>query len=136
MKRITSASFLCLIYCVFGLSFVYAQSFNNYPGWYNYREDNTGLGNSQVDDIAIDSSGNQWYATRGGISEFNGSVWKVYTMSDYGVQYSWISKLSFDTKGNLWAVAPGYGLLKFDGTTWTNYSITNSKLPPVRLMIW
>ncbi|HKI46636.1 MAG TPA: two-component regulator propeller domain-containing protein [Balneolales bacterium] len=91
--------------------------------------ENTGLGNSYIHEIALDSSGNQWYATNGGIAEYNGSVWKVYTKSDYGIQSNVISKIAFDSSGNLWAAESGFGILKFDGTTWTNYNSSNSKLP-------
>ncbi len=127
MKKYVTILVFCFLITISNLINVHAQSSAQYPNWTHYKMENTGLGNSHVNAIAIDSSGNQWYATNGGIAEYNGSVWKVYTMSDYGVQSSNISKISFDSKGNLWAVAPGFGIIKFDGTTWVNYNIIKFK---------
>ncbi len=125
--------FLFIVLIISGNSLVSAQTSSQYPDWTQFKMETTGLGNSSIHQIAIDNAGNQWYATNGGIAEYNGSVWKVYTKSDYGIQTNTISKISFDSKGNLWAAQSGYGLLKFDGTTWTNYNSSNSKLPTNRI---
>lgn len=128
MKAKTINLFLFLTFIISGKSLVSAQTSSQYPNWSQYKMETTGLGNSNINQIAIDNSGNQWYATNGGIAEYNGKIWKVYTASNYGIPGS-VSKISFDSKGNLWAAESKFGLFKFDGTTWTNYNSSNSKLP-------
>jgi len=111
------------------LFFIHSNLFAQTSGWTHFKEENTGLGNSDINAIAVDSAGNQWFATNGGISEFNGTSWKAYTMHDYGVPDKSIKTIACDRSGNVWAGTPGFGLLKFDGKKWSVYNSTNSNLP-------
>lgn len=130
MKVKGTILFLCIAFIFFGKSFVMAQQTSSqYPGWTKYRIENTGLGNSVVNSVAVDSAGNQWFGTNGGIAEYTGTVWKAYTMQDYGVSDKRITVVVAGPSGNIWAATPGFGLLKFDGNQWTVFNTTNSKLP-------
>ena len=40
-----------------------------------------------------------------------------------------IQSLVIDSRGNKWMGTLGGGLVKFDGTSWTRYSIADSTLP-------
>lgn len=68
--------------------------------------ENEGLANSKVMDVIQDSTGRMWFATRGGISVYDGSDWKSYTISN-GLPVSSYLKIKMDEKGVLWAVPDG-----------------------------
>ncbi len=85
-----------------------------------------GLPATPVYSLTQDTSGVMWFATRSGISSYDGTVWKNYTrkegLSSYG--YSWIY---CDEKGTIWAF-PNNGELiaeSFDGKVWNRYPVSN-----------
>lgn len=67
-----------------------------------YNEED-GLLNSTVYDIQQDSIGRMWFATRVGISVYDGIVWKSYTTKD-GLTNSYIKNLIIDDYGIVWAI--------------------------------
>ncbi len=80
-----------------------------------------GLANSTTYQAVQDSSGAIWFATRGGITRYDGLNWITYTASD-GLYESNNSLITVDQKGYLWAL-PNSGDLcisVFDGNTWDN----------------
>ena len=79
-----------------------------------------GLINDAVNCITIDSQGNKWFGTQGGISKFDGSTWTNYTQIN-GLVNNNVFSIAIDSQGNKWFGAAG-GVSKFDGTTWTNYT--------------
>ncbi|UCH96606.1 MAG: PAS domain S-box protein, partial [Candidatus Aminicenantes bacterium] len=63
-----------------------------------------GLGNAHVFDITQDHWGRMWFATRGGISCYDGVSWKNYTQSD-GLPAQGFVKISVDQRGRIWALS-------------------------------
>ncbi|MBU2649538.1 MAG: hypothetical protein KKA81_01270 [Bacteroidetes bacterium] len=85
---------------------------------HHYTE-NEGLANSKVYDLIQDSSGVMWFATRAGISSFDGLRWKTHGVMD-GLRISSYEKLFLDEKGLIWAL-PGNGRFHFacyNGEKW------------------
>lgn len=73
-----------------------------------------GLGQSQVNGIDQDHFGRMWFATQGGgLSVFNGSVFKNYTKED-GFPSNVFYAVEVDYRGNVWASCEK-GLIRFDG---------------------
>jgi PAS domain S-box-containing protein len=63
-----------------------------------------GLANAHVFDVTQDHWGRMWFATRGGISCYDGVDWKNYTMAD-GLPVQSFLKISPDRKGRIWALS-------------------------------
>ncbi|MCK4760784.1 MAG: PAS domain S-box protein [Candidatus Aminicenantes bacterium] len=81
-----------------------------------------GLPTSEVFDIAQDHLGRMWFATRSGVSCYNGVSWENHTVSD-GVAALSIFKIAVDRRGRVWALAdPGRQtrifVALFDGREW------------------
>ncbi|MBE0647896.1 MAG: hypothetical protein IH596_08935 [Bacteroidales bacterium] len=78
-----------------------------------------GLSSTMVFDVAQDSSGQIWFATRSGISRYTGSQFINYNLNDGLRTYSY-AFITVDTKGGLWALPQNGELcvLKFSGVTW------------------
>ncbi|MFC1537410.1 two-component regulator propeller domain-containing protein, partial [Gemmatimonadota bacterium] len=90
-------------------------------GSYTKFNSSDGLVNNHVYSIAIDSQGNKWFGTYGGVSRFDGSNWTTYTTSD-GLAPSGVRAIAIDSQGNKWFGTHGGGVSKFDGTNWTAYT--------------
>ncbi len=80
-----------------------------------------------ITSVYVDTSGNQWYGTHGGVLEHNSldakSDWNVYTMDSYGIPSDDVMCVTGDQQGIIWIGTLDAGVASFDGSTWTNYSI-------------
>jgi ligand-binding sensor domain-containing protein len=54
------------------------QSNPSQSNWTTYNTSNSGLASNEVFAVAIDSSGNKWFGTGGGVSRFDGVNWTTY----------------------------------------------------------
>jgi ligand-binding sensor domain-containing protein len=79
-----------------------------------------GLVSNEVWDVAVDLSGNKWFATYAGVSKYDGINWISYTTED-GLVSNIVHAIEIDDEGNIW-FGTGEGVSKFDGTNWTNYT--------------
>jgi hypothetical protein len=93
----------------------------------NYQKSNSGLVNDTVTCINIDTKGNLWFGTAGGVSKFDGTNWTTYNTKNSGLSNNHIFCIIFDPNGNIWFGTAG-GASEFDGTNWTNFNSTNSNL--------
>ncbi len=101
--------------------------------WTNYTTSD-GLVNDQVTSITIDAHGNKWFGTGDGVSKFNDTTWMTYDSTNSGLKGNVVSSIAIDSQSNTWIGTfdwgyhgrrIGYGVFKFDGTNWTNYSSAN-----------
>jgi PAS domain S-box-containing protein len=78
-----------------------------------------GLPSSTVYDIAQDSKGRIWFATRSGICVYDGIKWISYGISD-GLPHLHFYRIAVDEEGIIWATEkkPADGILFFDGKKW------------------
>lgn len=78
-----------------------------------------GLLSSMVFDVAQDTAGEMWFATRTGISRYTGNQFVNYKQSD-GLPTDTYAFLSIDPKGGLWALPRNGDLcvVHFTGTRW------------------
>jgi PAS domain S-box-containing protein len=101
------------VFLVFGMVFHgYGQKYlvHRYTGA-------EGLPDSVVYDIAQDHVGRMWFATRGGITRYDGAAWRKYTIND-GLPPGPFYRLQTDRAGNIWALPklhPGKLYLAFFG---------------------
>lgn len=79
-----------------------------------------GLRHGNVLSAVIDSAGNKWFATSGGLSRYDGVNWITYTTED-GLISDQTNAVRIDHEGNFW-VGTNYGVSMFNGTDWYNYT--------------
>jgi ligand-binding sensor domain-containing protein len=71
--------------------------------------------------ISADKKGNIWMSSRPGeIMEYDHG-WNTIT-SENELITEQVSCMAFDSQGNVWIGTLGGGVVKFDGTNWTNYT--------------
>jgi ligand-binding sensor domain-containing protein len=78
--------------------------------------------------MAEDIHGKKWFATNStfyGITSFDGTNWISYTKENSGYTANHCWDLACDPAGNTWCISWD-GLFKFDGNTWTKYSLSNT----------
>jgi PAS domain S-box-containing protein len=80
-----------------------------------------GLGSSEVHDALQDDKGRMWFATRAGISLYDGVTWEHFTTS-VGLRADNFLKLQMDEKGRIWALpyifSGGFRVVYYDGKHW------------------
>ncbi len=123
-KRISRFSFLKrnLLFLCFILSQILAFSVSATAQrfWIKTYSEQDGLANSRVYDLAQDTLGQIWFATRSGISVYDGFQWKKYSVAE-GLPAISYSQIEIDEKGRVW-VMPEYSTLRisfFDGKSWS-----------------
>ena len=86
---------------------------------HNYTE-NEGLSSSMVHDVTQDSLGRMYFATRAGISRYDGSHWETLLGGKKG-EYQSFSRLKIDQRGGLWALPSlgGLRLAAYRNGQWT-----------------
>ncbi|MCI0551445.1 MAG: PKD domain-containing protein [Anaerolineae bacterium] len=92
------------------------------------------VSNQAVTDIAIDSSGDKWFATDGsGVAMLDSSNtnWTVYNASNSELGSDFVHRIYIDPQGNLWfgTLSGGVSRLSADRTSWLTYNSSNSALP-------
>jgi ligand-binding sensor domain-containing protein len=61
--------------------------------------------------IVIDNQGNKWFGTfGGGVSKFDGSVWKTYNPMNSGLSNGYVHAVAVDSKGIKWFGTFGGGV--------------------------
>ncbi|MBN2089268.1 hypothetical protein JW964_06630 [candidate division KSB1 bacterium] len=91
----------------------------------NYNE-NDGLGSSIVNDIKQDTTGRMWFATRTGISVYDGYEWKSYNQND-GLQAMTYFRIKIDEKGIVWCLANNrLSISYFVNNKWFSVKVTDA----------
>ncbi|WP_294734411.1 two-component regulator propeller domain-containing protein [uncultured Flavobacterium sp.] len=95
----------------------------------NYSEED-GLCSDMISCLFIDSKGVFWIGTWGGVCRFDGTQF-----ADFSIPYpkidteinpdtkDWVTSITEDSKGNIWFGRDGYGVSKFDGSTFVSFTI-------------
>ncbi len=91
-----------------------------------------GLLNNEIWSLIIDVNGIFWIGTNAGLSRFDGNTFFSISIPKAQVEevnsiYSpdRITGIAEDKEGNLWFGTDGYGICKYDGKTFTNFTMEN-----------
>ncbi len=85
----------------------------------------SGLPQSTVSDVEVDSSGNLWAGTpSSGIASLTDTLWAVYTIP--GPASNFIRNIAIDSSGAIWMTHDGKGISRFEDGLWTTYNSSNS----------
>lgn len=100
--------------------------------WTLYNVNNSGLPSNNIIDIKIDDADNKWILTESGLARYDNFSWEVYNREEE--DYWAVSCLAIDKSGSKF-IGTGartnatLGMLRFDGTDWSQYDENNSGLP-------
>ena len=105
--------------------------------WTTYDMSNTTLVNDYFMSVAVDSSDNVWFGASGGAAIFNGTTWTSYTPLNTFAFNDPVMSITFDAADNVWFATMLSGIVKFDGTAFTEYNMsnTNPPLPSNEIMV-
>ena len=84
------------------------------------------------DFLDMDLEGNLWIAGRNGLAKYDGNnitIWDDSKLEDISIQNGSILSMNIDNEDNIWIGTMKYGIVKFDGSQFTNYDSYNSGLP-------
>lgn len=86
--------------------------------WTTFFSDGYRLSFQNVWSMAVDSKNNIWFASQDGTTRFDGTHWFTYN-SDL----AFINSIAIDSHDNVWFGTNGGGLIKFDGTNTTVFTM-------------
>jgi len=94
-----------------------------------YNSENSGLPDYFVSGIAVDLSGNKWFASNGGgLVKFDGVTWTVYNTGNSPLPGNAITDVAIDQDNSIWIGMLEHGIAHFDGVSWEFYNTGNSGL--------
>ena len=98
--------------------------------WKTFNSTNSGLQRNDISQVVEDRDGNIWAASSYGISVYDGANWtKKNDYLNLNIYDSAINDMAVDTSNNIW-IAPGNsGLIKYNGSSWKQYDMSNTPLP-------
>jgi len=87
---------------------------------------NRDLSTSEVQAILEDRAGNLWFGTGKGLWKYDRKTSSInrFTIKN-GLPGDIIRTMIMDSKGRLWLGTQGYGISRYDGTTFTNFSTSD-----------
>jgi len=98
--------------------------------WTVYNPSNSGIPDSYLSSIKIDSHGYLWLGSAShGLVFWDGVTWISYTTSNSNIPTNNIQYISLDVQGNAWLSTEDKGLVKFNGNTFQSFTMTNSGIP-------
>lgn len=105
--------------------------------WQVFTTANSGLASNLIDYLSCDHLGHLWiaydYSPTGspnspkGVTMFDGSRWKTFTVKNSGLSSNEVQTIAFDSQNRAWIGLSG-GISIFDGDTWTTLSPDNSEM--------
>ncbi|HEX4119639.1 MAG TPA: two-component regulator propeller domain-containing protein [Verrucomicrobiae bacterium] len=81
-------------------------------------------GSPKISGIFQDHAGTLWFGTSGGLGQWNGTQWRLFTTSD-GLSANIVHAIAEDRAGNLWIGTEGGGLDRFQDGHFTSFQRTN-----------
>jgi ligand-binding sensor domain-containing protein len=91
--------------------------------------DINGLVNNMVSELLIDKKDILWVGTWDGISKYDGTTFSTFTIPNpevelmpYQSTMHWISEIIEDKQGNIWFSRDGYGVCKYDGQSFKQFT--------------
>lgn len=122
MKRVIQLLIIAFSGLLFFQNRIFAQKYSVHT----YTE-NDGLSNSMVFDVAQDPHGCMWFATRTGLSRFDGLIWERFSLNEKLPALAY-NKLTIGENGVVWALANPPSLLvsKFVNAQWITIPAVDS----------
>lgn len=112
------------------LWFITGNGISKYDGgkFTNYRIKQDDFLANLVSQLFIDSKGKFWIGTWNGVYQFNGKEFTYFSIPYPEIETTinpdtkdWITEIKEDLNGNLWISRDGYGIAKYNGTSFTHY---------------
>ena len=88
--------------------------------WEVFSIDNTPLEQGRINDIAVDLSGNVWFATLDGLLMYDDGEWTLYSTRESNIPENHVNGVAVDAENGIW-IATDYGAGWLHDGEWTNY---------------
>lgn len=98
MKRTTS-TLIALVIALYNLYWPTAEAQNMI---FRHYDTANGLSQNTVNSIVQDRQGFMWFATKDGLTRFDGLRFRVFRMTEYGLPSNFVNTICEDTDGNIW----------------------------------
>lgn len=108
--------------------FTFLETYSQ-PQWIIYNTSNSGLPDSYVGSILIDSNNVKWITTGNGFVRLKGNSWYVYDTLNSGLPQNSCGGVTKDKFNKIWLGTSSKGLAKFDGINWTIFNTQNTGVP-------
>lgn len=91
---------------------------------------NSGLPNDKVKCLTVGTDNALWIGMEQGLAKYHNAQWTTWGPHDLlpGMSLTGLTNVEIDADAKLWLTSPSFGLLSFDGESWTNYTTLNSPL--------
>lgn len=84
---------------------------------------------SYISSIVVDSQNRKWFISDAGLTMYDDTNFTTYNYMNSDLPQTSFTQLEIDAEGNLWIATIGYGIYKFDGTSFVNFNSQNTILP-------
>ncbi len=93
--------------------------------WATFTEENSGISNHYIADIAVAPDGSIWFAVdTAGAVQYDGQNWTVYNSDNSDILDNSVRSIAITTDGAVW-FGHTTGLTYFDGENWIQYNQTD-----------
>ncbi|MCP5049302.1 MAG: response regulator [bacterium] len=129
LKSAVRVSLVCILLC-WAVFYCWGQKYlvRSYTA-------SDGLPHTSVQDVVQDHSGRMWFATRGGVTCYDGSSWNTYMPAEGpgGLPFLSVFRLQVDREGRIWGLpysnpSETY-LVYYDGRQWHTFHKKWSRRP-------
>jgi len=88
-----------------------------------------GLIHNTVSELLLDKNECLWVGTWGGVCKYDGKTFTAFKIPNPDIQIlpyqtmaNWVTEIIEDPQGNIWLARDGYGVCKYDGHSFKNYT--------------
>ena len=104
--------------------------------WVIYNTVNSQIGGNNIRTIYEDSTSGMWFGTAdGGVSNFNGTVWKNYSNKTSLLKSQDVLAVTRTNDGSFW-FGSSNGLTQLKGSAWKRFDTSNSPLPSSSILFF
>lgn len=98
----------------------------------HFKKANSLLPSNDVTAVVIDSTGQPWIGTSGGLVKYEGNSFTVFKKSNSGLPGNLIEDLAIGPNGKVWVIT-NRSFAAYESNSWTVYTSDNSGLPDAAL---
>jgi len=88
-----------------------------------------GMTTNGIDCIEVDDDDRVWIGTSNSLLSYEGNFWHRWSWDELGIPNPRVLDIAVTGDHNVWVSPYNDGLLRYDGTTWTNFTMANCPLP-------
>lgn len=96
--------------------------------WISYDTSNSPLNDNVINCVIISSDNTKWIGTNSGLVSIIDGNWTYYNNNLAGLPTNDVTTVAFDKQNIAWIGTQDFGIIKYDGSVYTEYNVQNSPL--------